>query len=272
MFDHVRSLGLPAFVVSTSYQQFAHAVAERVRLPLDHVYCTPFDLDAVSLPESEADELKALARRIAEAPPIELPEDGGDDISPPAMESIALMEEIFWRRLPATNAQTVIDSVRLLGAEGKVRAVRDSLERTDYSLADVVYVGDSITDVKAFELVREGGGLTVSFNGNRYAVGAAEVACAAADAVATSILIDVFARHGREGALDLASRWPDDSLARISLLDGLGVSPAIVRRLESLSSRGIHIERVTDDSRAAIRARSAEMRVLLRGQNIGNLG
>jgi energy-converting hydrogenase A subunit R len=272
MFDHVRSLGLPAFVVSTSYQQFAHAVAERLRLPLDDVYCTPFDLDGVSLPESEADELQALARRIAEAPPIELPEDGGEEISPPALQSIALMEEIFWQRLPTMNAQTIIDSVRLLGAEGKAHAIRMSLERTDYSLADVVYVGDSITDVKAFELVRNGGGLTVSFNGNRYAVDAAEIACAADDAVATSILIDLFARHGRQGALELASRWPDDRSGQIALLNGLGVSLAVVRRLESLTTRGIHIERVTDETKAAIRTRSAEMRVLLRGQHIGNLG
>jgi energy-converting hydrogenase A subunit R len=272
MFDHVRSLRLPVFVVSTSYQQFAHAVAERLRLPLDDVYCTPFDLDAVSLPDSEADELRALARRIAEAPPIELPEDGGEEVSPPARESIALMEEIFWWRLPAMNAQTIIDSVRLLGAEGKAIAIQSSLERTGYGPADVIYIGDSITDVKAFELVRDGGGLTVSFNGNRYAVDAAEIACAAADAVVSSILIDVFARHGRQAALDLASRWPQDRPGQIALLDGLGVSPAVVRRLESLSPRSIHIERVTAQSRAAVRARSAEVRVLLRGEHIGKLG
>ncbi len=103
-----------------------------------------------------------------------------------------------------------------MGAEGKARAIRDSLERTGYSLADVVYVGDSITDVKAFELVKSGGGLTVSFNGNRYAVDVAEIACAADDAVATSILIDVFARHGRQAALELASRWPDDRSGQVA--------------------------------------------------------
>ena len=43
-------------------------------------------------------------------------------------------------------------------------------------LSDVMYVGDSITDVEAFKLVRENGGLTVSFNGNEYAVRNAEVA------------------------------------------------------------------------------------------------
>jgi energy-converting hydrogenase A subunit R len=272
MFDHVRSLRLPAFVVSTSYQQFAHAMAERVHLPLDHVYCTSLDLDSVPLPDSEADELRAIARQISQTSPIELPEDADEEISPPARESIALMEEIFWRRLPATNAQKIIDSVQLLGAEGKAIAIRDSLERTGYGLADVIYVGDSITDVKAFELVRDGGGLTVSFNGNRYAVDAAEIACAAADAVASSILIDVFARHGRQTALDLASRWPEDRPDQIALLEGLGVSPSIVRRLESLGPRDIHIACVTGESRAAIRARSAEMRLLLRGQHIASLG
>jgi len=32
-----------------------------------------------------------------------------------------------------------------------------------------MYVGDSITDAEAFRLMRDAGGLAVSFNGNGYA-------------------------------------------------------------------------------------------------------
>ncbi len=271
-FAHVRRLAIPAFAVSTSYQQFAHAVAERLRIPLDRVYCTPFDLDSVSLPKAEQGELRALAQKIAEMPAIELPDSADEGLSSSTLESIALMEELFWRRLPDMKAQSIIDSVQLVGAEGKARAILDSLERTGKRLADLIYIGDSITDVKAFELVRSGGGLTVSFNGNRYAVDVAEIACAADDAIASCIIIDVFSRHGREAVLELAGKWPEKRSSQLALLDDLGVAAAVAHRLESLTSRGIHIRHVSDGSKAEIREQSAKMRVLLRGEHIGSLG
>jgi energy-converting hydrogenase A subunit R len=160
----------------------------------------------------------------------------------------------------------------LVGGEGKARAVRDSLKMTGNSLENVIYIGDSITDVKAFELVKNGGGLAVSFNGNRYALDVAEIACAADDAVALSIVIDLFARCGKEGALELADSWPDEKPSQLALLNSLGVAMAVVQRLESPTTHGIHLGRVTGDPKAKIRMRSAEMRVLLRGWHIGTLG
>ena len=272
MFSHLLSLDVPAFVISTSYEQFAHAVAERLYLPLDHVYCTSLNLGVVSLPDSEVDEIRDLARQIAGLPPIELPESSIEALSSATRESIAVMEEVFWRRLPAMKAQSLIDSVQLVGGEGKARAVRDSLKMTGNSLENVIYIGDSITDVKAFELVKNGGGLAVSFNGNRYALDVAEIACAADDAVALSIVIDLFARSGKERALELADSWPDEKPSQLSLLNSLGVATTVVQRLESPTTHGIHLGRVTGDPKAKIRMRSAEMRVLLRGRHIGTLG
>ena len=61
-----------------------------------------------------------------------------------------------------------------------------------------MYVGDSITDVPPFEAVREAGGVALSFNGNRYALAAAELAAAAADTAPTRELALAFAAGGRE--------------------------------------------------------------------------
>lgn len=272
MFREVQSLGVETFVVSTSYQQFAHAVADELRIPLDHVYCSPFDLDSLSLPSQEEEELRALAREIVSMPPIELPEVAEERLSDETARTIAFMDRLFWEKLPGMRAQALIDSVRLVGAEGKARAILDSLKRTGNRLDGVVYVGDSITDVRAFDLVREGGGLTVAFNGNRYAIDAAEIACVADDAVATSIIVDVFARHGEAAVFELAGTWPPEQAAQVQLLRKMDVSPAVVSRLQSLTTQGIGIHAVTDESKARVRAQSMEMRVLLRGRHIGALG
>ena len=54
-----------------------------------------------------------------------------------------------------------------MGGPEKAKVVSDSLAQTKLTMADIIYVGDGITDVEAFEKVRDGKGLAISFNGNR---------------------------------------------------------------------------------------------------------
>ena len=70
-----------------------------------------------------------------------------------------------------------------------------------------MYVGDSITDVQAFQLVRENGGLTVSFNGNNYAIKNAEVSVMSENNIVTAILADVFLKHGKTEASKIMENW-----------------------------------------------------------------
>ena len=70
-------------------------------------------------------------------------------------------------------------------------------------LSNVMYVGDSITDVEAFKLVRDNGGLTVSFNGNQYAVKNAEVAVLSENSITTAIIADLFCNLGKREALQV---------------------------------------------------------------------
>ncbi len=92
-----------------------------------------------------------------------------------------------------------------VGGEQKAEAIRDAVKRLSAKLADVMYVGDSITDVEAFKLVRANGGLTVSFNGNSYAVKNAEVAVLSENNVITAVIADLFCRFGKEKTMQYAS-------------------------------------------------------------------
>ena len=67
-------------------------------------------------------------------------------------------------------------------------------------MEDVIYVGDSITDVAAFELVRLEGGLSVSFNGNRYAIMSAEYSVVARSASVLGTIAEAF-REGGKGRM-----------------------------------------------------------------------
>lgn len=69
----------------------------------------------------------------------------------------------------------LLREVNPIGGEEKSKACQIIAENLNNSLAEGFYCGDSITDVQALKLVREGGGgVSLSFNGNRYALKAAE--------------------------------------------------------------------------------------------------
>ena len=72
----------------------------------------------------------------------------------------------------------------------------------------VMYVGDSITDAPALEAVKEWGGVALSFNGNGYALAAAEFAAASPDAEVQAQLAKVFADGGRDAVAAAVRAWP----------------------------------------------------------------
>jgi energy-converting hydrogenase A subunit R len=71
-----------------------------------------------------------------------------------------------------------------------------------------MYVGDSITDVAPLEAVRRWGGAALSFNGNVYALAAAEYAAASPDAEVIAELATEFAAGGREAVERAIRSWP----------------------------------------------------------------
>ena len=103
----------------------------------------------------------------------------------------------------------ILSEVNPVGGKEKANAILLSLERTGNRLEEVMYVGDSITDVEAFNLVKSGGGVTLSFNGNRYALRSAEVACMSPHAFILAVFADAFQKEGRKV---LWRSWTDGRL------------------------------------------------------------
>ena len=64
----------------------------------------------------------------------------------------------------------IIGDVNPIGGEGKKNALKDRISKFQFNASDLVYVGDSITDVQPLKFAYESGGLAIPFNGNEYAV------------------------------------------------------------------------------------------------------
>jgi energy-converting hydrogenase A subunit R len=255
---------MPAFIISTSYEPYIRALCEVIDFPFEATYCTVLVLDRYQLPKEEAAYLRQVAGEIARMPLIEWGEGarGIAAVSDAGRKAVRRLNQIFWEEMVGMQINRVLAEVDPIGGEAKAAAVRAILQRTGADVSEVMYVGDSITDLKALQLVKGGGGLAVSFNGNAYAIQGAQVACVARDTGIISICAQLFAAGGRSGVIARLPQWGED------ILQSAGVEEEELVHLSSDAEIG----EITPDNQAQWIERSQEFRKQVRGVGIGSLG
>jgi energy-converting hydrogenase A subunit R len=207
--DAVSAL-MPAYIISTSYTPYLRALSEIAGFPLDHVRCTELSLDAWTMPGHEAAWLRSAVDQVLARPVIEIPEGASSaaDLSPQDRATVAELDDLFWRRMDGGVSGQMVAAVRPVGGGQKLAALEEIAAAEGVEGGDIMYVGDSITDAPPLEAVKAWGGASLSFNGNRYAIAAAEFAAASPDAEVQAHLAEAFAEGGRD-AVDAAVRtWP----------------------------------------------------------------
>ena len=260
---------MPSFIVSTSYEQYISSLCNLTGFPFENTYCTRLSLDKYDIPAEETERLKELQRKIAALPMIEIPKNANSvsKFSRRDQETIRRLDDIFWQIIPRMESGRMLEEVNPVGGSEKAKAVRDIVEKLGCSLDRVMYVGDSITDVPPLRLVRESGGLSVSFNGNDYAVRESDVAVLSGDTTVTSVLAEAFSRQGKEGVFRLVEEWGSPGLKKFC------VSSELRERMFMLFPEGFpQVERVTDGNLERLKRESSVFRKTVRGEAIGKLG
>jgi len=149
------------FCITTTYEQYALHITQKLGIYAHNVACTPFPLNKLRQVLSEA-EFSLL--RQAEADILTM-EPGKDDA-----QLKQRLDEFFWQKLPATNLGAIIKEVKPVGGRRKVAALNKFAEKYDQPLSSWIVVGDSITDFRMLQAVDEAGGLAIAFNANKYAL------------------------------------------------------------------------------------------------------
>jgi len=196
---------IPAYIVSTSYSPYIRAVCEVMGFPFRNTCSTDVNLDDYSLGETERKALKDLHARIVDLPDFTIPSaaQSADDFSEEDRRTLQELDEIFWVTIPQMEINKIIEEVNPVGGREKAAAIRQIAAIEGAELRDVFYVGDSITDVDAFRLVRANGGMALSFNGNDWAVKEASFAVTAQTALPIGWLAVLFVNQGTRGFQDL---------------------------------------------------------------------
>lgn len=196
---------MPAYIVSTSYSAYIRAVCEAMGFPFNNTFCTDVDLDGYDLEDGEKKILKSLHGRILDLPDFTIPASAtsAEDLPERDRATLARLDEIFWHILPDMQINRIVEEVNPIGGREKALAIEKIIAREDAELMDVFYVGDSITDVDAFRMVKAAGGMALSFNGNDWAVGEASFAITAQSALPVGWLATLFTNEGMAGFRDL---------------------------------------------------------------------
>ena len=266
--QHVRTIA-SAFIVSTSYEHYIKALCKALDFPYQNTYCTRLSIDKYSIAEQEKTRLKEMAKEIVQMSMLSIPPAAKlmEDFASKDQETIKRLDKIFWNELASMNLGRIFSEVAPVGGGQKAEAIEDAVERLHAPLSDVMYVGDSITDVEAFRLVRDNGGLTVSFNGNHYAVKNAEIAVLSENSIVTAIIADLFCKLGKQQTLQVLKNWDSKALRKSA------VSQPLLDRFLALYPTALpKVQIVTAQNMETIVKESSEFRKKVRGEAIGRLG
>jgi energy-converting hydrogenase A subunit R len=194
LMERLAADGYQVCCITTTYEQYARRLTQRLGLPPERVACTAFPIDELRARLGDAD-LAAVDR--VEAALVRL------DVEKDEEHLRDLLDAFYWRELPGTPLGDAVVAVKPVGGKRKVQALGRFAKDWQLELSRWTVVGDSITDNAMLTSVRIANGLAVVFNGNRYALECGNVS------VASLSLADVLplVKAWEEGEIDGARRF-----------------------------------------------------------------
>jgi len=187
----LQSKSWKVFCISTSYEQYAIHITQKLGVYAHNVACTSFPLNKfrVTLGKEDSALLQQTEQDILTMSPV----DDDDRIK-------QRLDYFFWEKLPTTSLGTAIKEVRPVGGRRKVAALNKFADTYEQPLSRWVVIGDSITDFRMLQAVEEAGGLAIAFNANEYALPYATMSLASTSIIDLMDVSEGWQKGGRKGA------------------------------------------------------------------------
>ena len=243
------------YIVSTSYGQYIEAVSNYMEVPFENTFYTNVDVDALELSVEETEKIKEFKKVILENP-----------------TDYELFDDIFFNQIVQMGIYESIKEIEVVGGQGKKLAIDEIIERDGIDVNEILYIGDSITDVEPLEFARNNNGVSISFNGNEYPLNVAEIAIVSPSAIATAVIANVYADHDKDKVLEFINEY-NGSNDYEKLFNDYNINENVKNEFFSIFKEEYPvIQIITDENYEDILKISKEMRNNIRGQDIGGLG
>jgi len=177
--------------ISTSYQQYAIHITQKLDIYAHNVASTTFPLNKfrTSLLKEESELLQQAEEEIMTMRPV----TDDDRIK-------QILDDFFWKKLPTTELGMAIAEVKPIGGRRKVDALNRFVEKYGEPLSKWVVIGDSITDARMLQAVDEAGGLAIAFNANEYALPYSTMSLASTSIDDLTEVLQAWSKGQRKGA------------------------------------------------------------------------
>ena len=243
------------YIVSTSYGQYIEAVSNYMEVPFENTFYTNVNVDELELTDDEIEKINEYKNSILENP---------DDYD--------LFDEIFFSEISEMGIYDKIREIEVVGGQGKKLAIDEIIKRDAINTNEILYIGDSITDVEPLDFARKNNGISISFNGNEYPLKVAEIAIVSPSAIATAVIADIYARYDKNNVLEFIDDYNSTENME-KLFDDCDIDDEIKKRFFSIFTNNYPlIQIITDENYENILKESKKMRNDIRGQDIGGLG
>ena len=243
------------YIVSTSYGQYIEAVSDYMDVPFENTFYTNVDIDCLELTPDEIQKVTEFKGLILENP---------DDYK--------MFDDIFFNQIAKMGIYEKIKDIKVVGGQGKKLAIDDIIKRDSINTDELLYIGDSITDVEPLEFARKNNGISISFNGNEYPLKVAEIAIVSPSALTTAVIANVYAKNDKDKVLEFIKDYNISNDLK-NLFDDYSIDEEIKNKFfEVFAENYPLIQIITDDNYENILKISKDMRNNIRGQDIGGLG
>jgi energy-converting hydrogenase A subunit R len=265
------------YIISTSYEQHAHNIAEQVGVARDNVYSTRLPLDAYLI-ELKNEDMSIIEK--AQSDILSFYFTYGVDTTTRKINALVnKLDKVFFNDIPKTKLGKVFNQIKVIGGERKVTAMIEAIGGLNH-VKDTMAIGDSITDYKMLKAVKEGCGLSIAFNGNAFSLPYASIAVASEDLRSIYPLAKLFTKGGRELAFTATKLWEDNfkvngiDITKMSQdVSANEIAQFLIKNKYSLNLPHINlIESTSDEKLRYVAEIHKRFRSMVRGAAVANLG
>ncbi|WP_299525882.1 hypothetical protein [uncultured Methanobrevibacter sp.] len=244
------------YIVSTSYGQYIEAVSNFMEFPFKNTYYTKVDLDELNLTDEEIVKIIKFKEQILENP-----------------EDYELFNNIFFNEIPKMEIYKNIKNIDVVGGEGKKLAIDNIIAKNNIDINEILYIGDSITDVEPLRFARNNNGISISFNGNEYPLKESEIAIVSPSAIATAVIANIYVENDKTTVLNFIHDY-NNSKDLKKLFEDYKINSQINKEFFRIFENIEYplIKLVSQENFDDILEESIEMRNNIRGQDVGGLG
>lgn len=254
LLNHIKKM-MNHYIVSTSYGQYIEALSDYMDFPFENTFYTSVDVD-VDMSNEEKVLIEKFKNQILENP-----------------KDYDLFDKIFFEEIPKMSFYDSIKDVEVVGGEGKKKAIEKIISDKNIDKNQIFYIGDSITDVEPLKFAKNNNGISVSFNGNRYSINAAEIAIISESAIPSLLIADIYNENDKEEVLKFIEEYNSSNDIE-NILKKYNITSEVKNKfLNTFNSNNYPIIKIIDnDNFYDIVDESSKMRNTIRGQKIGELG